>query len=204
MPINCVPVAPPSRPRPGSADGGGGVGPGYEGATREQEELAAAALRAMDCGELRDLERTYKVHVQFARQALAAHQESLRHAEARLRDPEFSADTFNQLQDLANLSCGTYEMTRDRRLDGPKVCTERAGKPEICRPPLPTRAELALAVSCRDHSRELNARRRDHATWNTRRADAQAGVLAMAGNLRHVQATLGRIQTEAARKNCPA
>lgn len=202
-PLNCVPVPPPTRPRPGGASDGGNVGAGYEGAIKETEQVTAAALRAMDCAELRDLEKAYKVHVEFARIALESHRQSLRDAESRLADADFSAAQLGLMQDMTNLSCGLYELTRNRRLAGPKECTERPGKPPICRVPPPSRVELQQAISCRDNSRDLNARRADQLEWMRRRDVAQAGVLAMTGNLRYVQTTLNRIQTEAARKNCP-
>ena len=200
-PLNCLPPSQP--PRPGPFATGGGVGPGHSPTPKELESTNQAGLRAADCGELKQMEDSYKAHVETAKFALEKHKDALKDADARLADATFSEGAMNTLQDTTNLSCGIYEITRDRRLNGPKICTERGkGKPEICRVPGPSRAELEQFMSCRDDRRNQNARFGELAEWKRRKAAAEAGVQAMAANLRYVQSQLRRIQAEMARKNC--
>ena len=200
-PQNCLPTDPPPRPGP-SADGGG-VGPGRETEVKENEVLTSAALRAMDCGELRQAEDLYKAYVDTAKGLLDMHTQSLNEANAMLSNAAYSASEIDFLHDLANASCTTYELTKSQRLNGPKKCFDRPGnKPPVCSVAGASRLELDQFQRCRDNRRNLAARTGDQAAWKNRKAVAEARIQSMTADIRSNTALLSKIRAEMRRKKC--
>lgn len=201
-PQNCLPIDPPTRPGTSTTDGGG-VGPGHGIEIKEHEETNLAALRAMDCGELRNIEDLYQAYIDIDKSLLDMHKQSLIEADAMLANTAYSESEIDTLHDLTNASCGTYEITKNQRLNGPKECYNRPNnKPPICRAALPSRAELDQRQRCTDNKRNLNARLGDLAAWKSRKATAETRVLSMSANLRSDNAQLAKIRAEIRRKKC--
>ena len=82
-PQNCLPTAPPTRPGSASSDGGG-AGPGHGTDVKDNEETNLAVLRAMDCGELRNIEDLYKAYTDTDKGFIDMHNKSLAEANAML------------------------------------------------------------------------------------------------------------------------
>ncbi len=198
-PANCLPSNPPrpsgASPSDSGAGGGGGI--------KEAEELNQAVLRSMDCGELSEQETLYKAYVEIDKALLEAHKTSFKEADVAINSLPYSESEMDHLLDLKNMACSTYEIIKQQRLNSPKECFDRpAGKPQICRAPGPTRAELEQFHRCQSNGRDLDARERDLATWKSRKAKAESDVKTWKANLEHDNQMLQKIRAEKKRKKC--
>lgn len=201
-PQNCLPTAPPTRPGSASSDGGG-AGPGHGTDVKDNEETNLAALRAMDCGELRNTEDLYKAYTDTDKGLIDMHKQSLAEANAMLANAAYSASEIDSLHDLANVSCSTYELKKSQRLNGPKVCSDRPNnKPPICRVAPASRTELEQYQSCSDNRRNLSARLGDQTAWKNRKTEAESRIQSMTANLRSDTAQLAKIRAEIRNKKC--
>lgn len=201
-PQNCLPTNPPRQPGASSTGTStDGTRPGRE--IKDAETLNAAVLRNMDCAELSAQEALYKAYVETDKALRDAHQASLKEADDMIKSAAYSETEMNYLLDLKNMACSTYDATKQQRLNGPKECFDRpTGKPQICRTPTATRAEIEQSQRCLNATRDSNARAGDLAAWKERKATAETRVQTMSANLRHDSQMLQKIAAEKKRKKC--
>jgi hypothetical protein len=198
-PQNCLPPTRPPRPGVSTpSTGGSHASPDV----KDAEVLNQALLRSMNCGQLSAMEEEYEAYVETDKTLLEMHQTNLKEIDATLQSEAYSDKEMDYLLDLKTASCGTYENTREQRLNA--ECTERQtnNKPTVCRPPAPSRSEVQQAQKCLDNTRELTARAGDLAAWKNRKIAAEARIESMKANLKYDSEQLRKIRAEKKLKKC--
>ncbi|GAB3496241.1 hypothetical protein GCM10027399_19120 [Curvibacter fontanus] len=198
-PANCLPPPPP--PPPGGGESGG-AGPGHGIDVKDRETSLENQLRSMDCADLKEQESLYASYVNIENQILAQQKQNLTEAEGQIGSDFYSQKELDSLEQIKNLSCSTYDMSKQARLNKPRECIERPGKPPICRTPSPSAGELQQLQQCRSDQRDLSTRQNGLAEWKNRKAAAEAGVQKWTASANHTKSMLSKIRAEMRRKKC--
>jgi len=195
LPQNCLPIPSRDTPLPREESTNAGRPGGGD------KNNFMARLESMNCAELSAQEDMLKNLVVSANLTLEGHERKLKEANYMIESEPYSDKAFSNLDLTQVAECWHYEKIKAARLDS-QICTERPGKPEICRPSLPTKEELLQFQKCKSAERDQKSREQELKVLGIKKATAEASIRTWKAVLRTNKQMLNEVRDAKKSKAC--